>query len=280
MLSKAEGKDTDDSFWKNSVVNFRTSQTEQIITKEAYQKPPEGLSVALPVIVYHGVRPNYLGETAEIKRYTVEPVTLDNELAYLRDNNYHVVSLVALSKYFDEGVPLPTKPIVLTFDDGWKNQYTYAFPLLKKYGFTATFFIFTSAVGHKNFMSWDEIREMDTAGMTIGGHTRTHPYLTKITDPQILEKEISGGKEVIESHIGHKIEVFAYPFGLYNATTTKAVRKAGYRIARTSKPGLWHTNKSLIELTALYDQNSSSLFSKFISTSEKVAKLFDERPAN
>lgn len=265
VWSKAEGKDIDDSYWKEIVSYFHTSQAEQKITKEAYQKPVEGFSVALPIIVYHSVRPNFVGQTAEVKRYTVEPEILDNELAYLRDNGYHVISLEALSRYFDEGVPLPEKSIVLTFDDGWKNQYTYAFPVLKKYGFTATFFVFTSAIGHKNFMTWDQIKEMDMAGMTIGGHTRTHPYLTKITDANELEKEISGGKKVIEDHIGHKIETFAYPFGLYNATTTRAVHDAGYHIARTSKPGLWHTNKSLLELTALYDQDSSILFSDLVS---------------
>lgn len=275
-----EAPDSDDSYWKNFVAYFRASTPEQIITKEVYQKPAEGISIAVPVIVYHGIRPDYLGETAEVKRYTVLPETLDHELEYLRDNNYHVISLSALSKYFDEGVPLPEKPIVLTFDDGWKNQYTYAFPLLKKYGFTATFFIFTNAVGHKNFLSWDQIKEMDSAGMTIGGHTKTHPYLTKITDSVALEKEIRGGKKIIEEHLGHSIETFAYPFGLYNATTTEAVRNAGYRIARTSKPGLWHTDKSLLELTALYDQNSNILFSKFISTTAQVAKIADERPTN
>lgn len=275
-----EAPDSDDSYWNSFVAYLHASTPEQIITKEVYKKPAEGISVAVPIIVYHGIRPNYEGETDEVKRYTVEPDTLDHELAYLRDNNYHVISLNALSKYFDEGVPLPEKPIVLTFDDGWKNQYVYAFPLLKKYGFTATFFVFTNAVGHINFLSWDQIKEMDSAGMTIGGHTKTHPYLTKITDTLALEKEISGGKKIIEEHLGHSIETFAYPFGLYNATTTQAVLNAGYRIARTSKPGLWHENKNLLELTALYDQNSSNLFSKFISTTAQVAKIPDERTTN
>lgn len=280
FLLDKETSDGDDMFWEDFVAYFHASQPEQVVTKAIYQKPAEGISVSVPVIVYHGVRPNYLGETAEIKRYTVLPETLDHELAYLRDNNYHVISLGALSKYFDEGVPIPEKPIVLTFDDGWKNQYIYAFPLLKKYGFTATFFIFTNAVGHKNFLSWEQIKEMDTAGMTIGGHTKTHPYLIGITDPIALEKEISGGKKIIEEHLGHPIETFAYPFGMYNASTTQAVREAGYRIARTSKPGLWHEKKNLLELSALYDQNSSGLFSRFISSSKQVAKLSDEHPSN
>ena len=273
-----EPKDNDDTFWRNFVTYFRASQPKQVITKDVYKKPPEGISVAVPIIVYHGVRPNYTGETSEVKRYTIEPQILDRELAYLHDNKYNVISLTELYKYFDDGVPLPPKPIVLTFDDGWKNQYIYAFPLLKKYGFTATFFIFTNAIGHKNFLSWDQVKEMNDAGMTIGGHTKTHPYLTRISDPTLLEKEISGGKQIIEEHLGHPIDTFAYPFGLYNATTTRAVAKAGYKTARTSRPGLWHTNKELLVLTAIYDQNSNMLFSRFVDSSNQIAKLFDKRP--
>lgn len=279
-MAAPEESDADDTFWENFVSYFHASEPDQIVTKEIYQKPANGSSVAVPIIVYHGVRPNYIGETDEIKRYTVEPEVLDKELAYLRDNNYHVISLDSLSQYFNEGVPIPTNPIVLTFDDGWKNQYVYAFPLLKKYGFTATFFIFSNAIGHKNFMTWEQIKEMDAEGMTIGGHTKTHPYLTKITDPVILSNEIAGGKQIIEEHLGHPINTFAYPFGLYNATTTKAVLDAGYKIGRTSKIGLWHTEGSLPTLTAIYDQNSSILFSKFIGTGDQVAKLLDEHSTN
>lgn len=279
LMSNHGTSDGDDSFWENFLSYFHRSQPEQVITKDVYQKPSAGTSVAVPVIVYHSVRPTYPGETFDVKRYTTEPETLDKELAFLRDNNYHVISLDALSKYFDDGIPLPAKSIVLTFDDGWQSQYTYAFPLLKKYGLSATFFIFTNAIGHKNFMTWDQVKEMNLAGMDIGGHTKTHPYLTKITDPEILEKEITGGKQIIEEHIGHTIDTFAYPFGLYNASTTQAALSAGYRIARTSRPGIWHTEKSLLELTALYDQDSSALFSKFISTTEQVAKLIDKHPA-
>lgn len=280
LLMRPEPADNDDSFWKGFLSYFSVSQPEQVVTKEIYQKPEEGTSVAVPIIVYHSVRPSYLGETAAVKRYMSEPTVLDQELSYLRNNDYHVISLDSLLEYFDNGTPIPTKPIVLTFDDGWENQYVYAFPLLKKYGFTATFFIFTSAIGHKNFLTWDQIKEMDTAGMSIGGHTRTHPYLTKITDPTLLKKEIAGGKQVIEEHLGHTIDTFAYPFGMYNATTTRAVSDAGYRIARTSKPGLWHTSKDLLEITAIYDQNSDILFSKFIGVTEGAAKIFEERSTN
>lgn len=242
---------------------FIASQPEQIITRETYQKPLSGQAITVPIIVYHSVRPNYPGQTAAIKRYTTEPDVFEKELIYLKNKNYHTISFNEVLEYFDSGKPLPSKSVILTFDDGWENQYVYAFPLLKKYGFTGTFFIFTNAVGHKHFMTWDQIKELDAAGMTIGGHTKTHPYLTKITDPQKLTNEISGGKKIIEEHLGKTIQTFAYPFGFYNNTVVQAVKDAGYRIGRTSSAGINHTQKDLLTLKCLYDQNSVLAFKVF-----------------
>lgn len=230
-----------------------------------YEKPPLGASVVVPVIVYHSVRPTFAGETEEVKRYSTEPEVFESELMFLRDNGYHVISFSEMLNYFDKGTPLPTKPVILTFDDGWKNQYVYAFPLLKKYGFVGTFFVFTSAIDHKHFMSWDELKEMDAVGMTIGGHTKTHPYLTRITDPVLLANEIAGGKKVLEEHLEKTVDVFAYPFGLNNLTIIKEVTDAGYRIGRTSNEGKQHTEESLPVLTALYDTNDLNRFIKLVS---------------
>lgn len=248
---------------------FLSSQPKQVIIDATYQKPKDGQTVTVPVIVYHGVRPDYPGETAEVKRYTTEPTVFEQELLYLRDNGYHVISFDELTGYFDTGKPLPSKAVILNFDDGWESQYTYAFPLLKKYGVTGTFFVFTNAIGRAHFMTWDQLKEMDAAGMTIGGHTKTHPYLTQITDPKELEQEIGGGKKIIEEHLGKTIRYFAYPFGLYNDTTAQAVRDAGYRIGRTSSLGMSHTEESLFRMPCIYDQNSILAFKAF-------EKLFSE----
>ena len=262
-FASAPEKKSDESFAKWFKAYFLASQPQQVITPEIYQKPKKGESTMIPIIVYHSIRPSYPGETALVKRFTTEPTILDQEFAHLKEKGYQVISFNELLKYFDEGKPLPPKAVILTFDDGWKNQYIYAFPLLKKYGFTATFFVFTNAIGHKNFLSWEEIKEMDAAGMTIGGHTKTHPYLTKITDPEKLAAEIAGGKKILEDHLGKKVDVFAYPFGLYNDAVIKAVRDAGYRIGRTSKPSLYQTAEGLLTTGCLYDQNSIVAFKIF-----------------
>lgn len=243
-------------------------EPRQEINEIVYQKPEVGESINVPVIVYHSIRPSYPEESASIKQFTTEPVIFEQELLFLQERGYATISFDDVLAYFDKGKPLPKKSVILTFDDGWENQYNYAFPLLKKYSMTGTFFIFTNAIGHKNFMSWDQIKELDKAGMTIGGHSKTHPYLTKITDPEKLAVEISNSKNTIEEHIGKPITAFAYPFGLYNEQTIEAVRSAGYRIARTSKAGITHTADSLLTFTCLYDQNAMYVFERFEKTIE------------
>ena len=97
-------------------------------------------------------------------------------------------------------------------------------------------------------MTWDEIRTMNNSGMTIGGHTRTHPYLVNVTDPQVLQDEIAGGKKIIEKQIGQPIELFAYPYGHYSDKVVQAVKDAGYLSARSTYKGVYHTSADLYTL--------------------------------
>jgi peptidoglycan/xylan/chitin deacetylase (PgdA/CDA1 family) len=174
--------------------------------------------------------------------YDVIPELLESELVFIRDNGYTTITFADVIAHFDNGAPLPEKPVILSFDDGWRNQYAYAFPLLKKYGMKGTFFVFTNPLMHHNarWVSWNEVREMDNAGMEIAGHTHTHPFLTKLTTDEELDKEISASKKFIEEEIGHPITVFAYPFGEKNPQVERAVARAGYKIARTIVSGVWN----------------------------------------
>ena len=199
-------------------------------------------SLRVPVMIYHSVRPYQKGESKYQDAYDITPELLEEELLYIKANGFHTVTFHAVAEYFANGTPLPGKPVILSFDDGWKNQYIYAFPLLKKYGMTGTFFIFSNPIdSHKpHWMSWAEVVELGRAGMEIGGHSRTHPILTKIVDDALLDKEISGSKKIIEGHLGHPMLAFAYPFGAENGETEQAVTRAGYTIARTVYSGVWN----------------------------------------
>lgn len=159
--------------------------------------------------------------------------------------------LAFLKQYLRVGGHLPPNPVILSFDDGWEDQFTYAFPVLRKYGFTATFFIVTNYVGRRDFLSWNQIRNLASAGMTIGSHSCTHPFLSRIVDHSVLESEISGCKRTIELHLGKPIEEFAYPYGAFNQSVIQLVEKAGYRSARADYFGMWHSKNDQYFLSAI-----------------------------
>jgi peptidoglycan/xylan/chitin deacetylase (PgdA/CDA1 family) len=204
----------------------------QAAEAEAQPLPPAPQAVEMPILVYHHVVPGR-GSTL----LYVTPEAFEQQLKYLQDNGYRSVSFSDLADCLEYGAPLPERPVILSFDDGWENQFQYAFPLLRKYGFSATFFVVTSYLDHQNFMTVEQLKTMMAAGMVIGGHSRTHPALPSIGNPQRLKDEIAGSKAWLEAQLGVTIETFAYPYGAYTQATVAAVKAAGYRTARTVDGG-------------------------------------------
>lgn len=150
------------------------------------------------------------------------------QVKHLSEAGYSSLSLRDLVTSLKDGRSLPEKPIVLTFDDGFRNFYTHAFPVLNEYGFCATVFLVTDFCGKYNdwggnpsdfprseLLSWSEIKELNDAGIEFGSHTKTHPDLTKLT-PAEAEDEIVASKSAIEDALGHDTVTFAYPFGRFN----------------------------------------------------------------
>ncbi len=216
----------------------------------------------LPILVYHIVRPSYPGDSRAVRAIALTPETFGAEMKYLRTAGYHVVHFGDLEAYFKTGAPLPPKPIILSFDDGWSDQFAYAFPILKAYGYTATFFVFTNAIGHRGFLSWNELRQLLAAGMTIGDHTRSHPYLTGISSSTVLWNEIDGSKKLLEKQLGVSINEFAYPFGAYNTAIQTLVKKAGYASARGDYFSGEQTANRLYDLSAMNAPTTTALFEK------------------
>jgi peptidoglycan/xylan/chitin deacetylase (PgdA/CDA1 family) len=220
-------------------------------------------AVDVPILMYHRVVPRQPGETPIQRRYTVEPGILDMQLDYLQGHGYTVVSLGQLADHLLDGMPLPRKPVVLTFDDGWAGQFTYALPVLKKHGVTATFFVTTDFLGHRGFMSWAQLRELDDGGMTVASHTRTHPFLTKLSDEN-LRAEIAGSKRTLENFLGKPVPYFAYPFGDKNRRAMDAVAAAGYRAARGTDDGRTQNRDRIYRLKCFEIHDSLSEFSDLL----------------
>lgn len=223
-------------------------------SEEIFQSAPVASSTPdalhIPIFIYHSVRPDFASETKNQKEFSITPATLDAELKYLHDNNYTVISMDQLA--FDlqnattSGV---SKPVVLTFDDGWENQYIYALPLLEKYHVTATFYIYTHPISRSpNFMTWDQVLALDKAGMTIGSHTLTHPYLSKLT-PDQLHAEVFDSKKILEEHLGKPVVHFASPFGYTSPELVTLLTQAGYTTGRTTYKGSFHSKADIMRLT-------------------------------
>jgi peptidoglycan/xylan/chitin deacetylase (PgdA/CDA1 family) len=220
--------------------------------------PVQG-SVKIPIFIYHSVRPHIAGESMMQEAYDISPELLEQQLKYLKDNGYTAITLDQLVTDIEMGTTSNSKPVVLTFDDGWENQYKNAFPLLKKYHMTATFFIYTNPIGTLHYLTWDEIKEMDAAGMTIGDHTLSHPYLKKLSIDQ-LTKEVTQSKTIIEKHLGKPVVHFASPFGYSNPNIMAVVKAAGYNTARTTYKGTYHTKEELFKLRGVLVTDSFDYF--------------------
>lgn len=161
------------------------------------------------------------------------------QMIYLQNQGYKVISLNELIEEIKEKRILAEKKAVITFDDGHRDNYIYAFPLLKKYNFTASIFLAVSFIDTPSFLGWKEIEEMDKAGISFGSHTITHPHLTQISKDE-ARNEIWQSKGSLERRIGKPCRFFCYPYGDVNDEIKEIVRKCGYRgaVITPTRPGI------------------------------------------
>ncbi len=168
---------------------------------------------------------------------SIPPAEFEEQMAYLSQNGFTTITPEQLMAYFNHEKALPAKPILITFDDGYLDNYTNAYPIMKKYGFTAAIFVVTDLIGHdERFMSWNQVREMQQDGFVFGSHTVSHAVLTKLSREQAVE-ELTGSRKVLEEQLGGKIRYFAYPTGAYNLQIEELVKQAGYKAAFTIRYG-------------------------------------------
>lgn len=168
---------------------------------------------------------------------SISPADFERQMAFLADEGFHAISPDELYLALTEGAPLPEKSVLITFDDGYADNYKNAFPILKKYGFKATIFVITDLVGEKpHYITWEQAREMEAYGISIESHTVTHRSMTELSDDQ-LKEELTASKAFIEGKLNKEVRYFSYPTGTYNLHVAELARAAGYRAAFTIKYG-------------------------------------------
>lgn len=192
----------------------------------------------VPILLYHHIQDLPAGASAQLRRWSLTPKKFEAQMDWMVQQGFSTVTMAQLTAHLKHGTPLPSNPIVLSFDDGWKDHYTVVFPVLKKHNFVGTFFITVGSVGHSAFMNWKELGEMSAAGMDIQAHSMTHPHLDQLPYEKAFH-EVVESKKTLEKHLNKPVVVFAYPFGGYNANVLKMVKRAGFESA-ASVSGLNH----------------------------------------
>lgn len=184
----------------------------------------------IPILTYHSI--DNSGSVI-----STSPEKFRSQMQYLNDSSCNVISLEEIVSCIRENRSFPPKSVAITFDDGFKNNYDIAYPVLKEYGFSAIIFLVTGYCGRNNrwqgqppeipeldLLQWNEIKEMANNGIDFGAHTVNHPNLLGLTLDQ-AEKEIVDSKNILEEQLGQEIHFFAYPYGDFNSNIVDIVNQ-------------------------------------------------------
>lgn len=171
----------------------------------------------VPILMYHAISDD--GESVHpYYRTNTAPNVFALQMQQLRELGYYTISLDEAVKTIKSGASAAGQPVVITFDDGYRDFYTYAAPVLQACGFTATMFVPTAHINDastrfkgRDCLTWGEIRELQSLGMQFGSHTVSHPQLHDLEDSKV-EQELTESKDAMEQRLGTAVESFAYPY--------------------------------------------------------------------
>lgn len=204
----------------------------------------------VPILMYHKIGDPPAG--SKLKKLWVSAEKFRRQMAHMVDQGYHSITFKDLYAFWDKNIPLPPKPILITFDDGYANNYEQAFPILKNFGYRATLFVVVQTVGWDNrwhdpkseirinMISWTQLKELQKAGWEIGSHTMNHPNLQKIELKEV-KIEMEKSRSVIGEFLEETPNTFAYPYGSGEDVSVirDKAKEAGYRVAVGVHAGKW-----------------------------------------
>ena len=252
--------------WELVELATPTGRMTRSPTRSAAEPSPAPTTVPLPgaaevpVLMYHYV--SELPPDADVYRrdLTVSPEAFGAQLRYLDEAGYRPITLTDVYLALTEGYPLPEKPVVLTFDDGYRDAYEVVFPKLLEYGFPATFFVLATPAHYESeaYMSWGQVREMSEAGMSIQAHGRDHVDL-RGRSYEFLVFQVLGITEAIEHHTGRVPRFFCYPGGRRDADVIAVLESANYWGSVTTEWGRTYTRENLFEMPRLRIRGGDSL---------------------
>lgn len=257
----------------------------------------------VPVLMYHHVNP-HKGDMV-----TITPEAFESQMEYLYRAGYRTLKIAELIAYINNGLTLTQKAVVVTFDDGWLDNYMYAFPVIKKYKINATVFLITNRAenaslqnselqtlnskltiptheesksliekgeAHKVVLNWELIKEMSNSGMIeFYSHTKTHAKCNSLPEKELME-ELKESRDIIEKQLGSPCPYFCWPYGKYNGLTVNVAKKTGYKALFTTNHGVVEAGSDPFAINRIIVKDSIAWFKKrmVIYTNTILSKLY------
>lgn len=241
-----KAQNSKDETYKNALINYQNKELK------------------IPILMYHYIEDKTGDPYAELG---VPKDKFEKEMQIVKDSGYTPVSLDELYDFMENKKPFTCKPVLITMDDGYRDFYNNAYPVLKKFNFKATVFQITDVIDGPAYLTKDQIVELSKSGLVdIESHTGSHKELATLPY-NVQYDELKRSKEKLEQITGKKIYYIAYPSGSYNSNTLEIDKKLGYRLALTTKEGFASKNDNFYELKRIYVSNNYDLnqFKKIIN---------------
>ena len=202
----------------------------------------------IPIIMYHYVE--FVADPTDAirKKLDTVPTAFEHQLKSLKDAGYETFFIKDIPDIFSGKIQYNPKSVIITFDDGYEDFYTDAYPILKKYNMKATQFIIYNFINRPNYMKESQIRDLSHGGLIeIASHTLNHTGLKGLSE-KAARKEIFDSKQMLEEKFGITVSTFAYPYGSFNAMAEQLVREAGYTAAVSVIPGIEQSEDNMFYL--------------------------------
>ncbi len=224
---------------------------------------PQGVyswTLKAPILMYHYISVPPEGADEYRIRLSVSPARFREQMAYLAANGFTAIDLYDLSRAITNKQELPEKPVIITLDDGYRDNYENAFPILQEFGLKATISLATQFLddGHPDYLTWEMVEEMAAAGIRFEPHSKTHADLSGQSRDYLIY-QILGSRETIAAHVGYTPRFFVYPSGRYDADTIRILQELDFWGALTTWSGKWHGFTGRFEWTRLRVRNNTYL---------------------
>lgn len=223
----------------------------------------------VPILMYHYIN----DEEPSRSKLGVSPKSFERQMRFLKEHNYNVVTLDKITDLIKYKKRIPPKTLAITFDDGYIDNYTNAYPVLKKYNIPAAIFVVINRIGKRlgqdEYMDWWQIEELSDSGLiTIGSHSISHPNLSEVVSQDKLRDEIFASKRILEETLHKKVDFFSYPFGGVNSRARSLTIEAGYKACLGTNFPKDYPGDDIYALKRLrISENSKNLFIFWVETS-------------